>query len=226
IRSSADARDAIDLDFPAAAEDGLHGGARRIVSFEELAIDLIHSVKIVEIGDVDRNLDHVVQAASGRLEDLRNIGKFQSSLRADIAQLQFLACRIDRRLAGYKYEAAGDYGVRIRAKRFWELRRGNHSFCGAALLASNRLSKGCRQGGQKHDASLHIDHPAFRSWRTRRATVSTSPGSSIHTPNSRPSPVFGRTSIDGSPSRSLRVASDTVNGIALCCHRMRTCGRR
>jgi hypothetical protein len=39
--------------------------------------------------------------------------------------------------------------------------------------------------------------------RTRRATVSASPGFSIHTPISRPSAVFGRTSIDRSPSRSL-----------------------
>ena len=61
-------RNAVDLDLTSAPQHGLYGGARRIVVFEELRVDLVHRFKIIHIGKVHGNLDHVLHAAASHFQ--------------------------------------------------------------------------------------------------------------------------------------------------------------
>src|SRR6266498_5471223 len=78
--SGVHARDAVDLDFPPAAQDGLNRGARRIIAMEKLAIDAVHGIEIVEVREMYGDLDDIFETAVRRFQNLRDIGQFEAGL--------------------------------------------------------------------------------------------------------------------------------------------------
>src|ERR1035437_2186558 len=65
--------DGIDLDLDAISQHRLHGGAGWTNSAEKLRIHLVEAAEIPDIGEMARTLQHVVETASRRLQDLSDI---------------------------------------------------------------------------------------------------------------------------------------------------------
>ena len=73
-----EARNAIDLDLSSAAQNGLCCCSYWRVCGKELLVNLVHSVKIIEVGEMDADLHNAGQIASGSFENRAEIGEFEA----------------------------------------------------------------------------------------------------------------------------------------------------
>ena len=128
------------LDQQSGAADG---GARRR-HLEVAFPHRIEAVEVVEVGEKDLRLDHVIERGAGRLEGLfqvfENVGRLQLDVRAVVRKVLLLArlrrhpgLEVAGELAGGEHEIAGDeclviVGERTRSARLDDL-DGHDSSC-------------------------------------------------------------------------------------------------
>src|SRR4051794_10302358 len=81
--SFADMRDGVDLDFVGRVgkRNDLHGGGGGEIAAEIFLTRLRDALALVDVGDVNRDLDHVGHGAAGRLEELFDLAEDDGRLR-------------------------------------------------------------------------------------------------------------------------------------------------
>lgn len=115
-------RDKIDLDFRSPRErgdaDGRAGG--RIFS-KVAAVDFVHGLEIVHVGEENGRFDDMTEAEMLGAENCTEVFQHAPGLRGHVVADQLSALRIERDLAGGKEHAAATHRLRIgtdRGRRF------------------------------------------------------------------------------------------------------------
>src|SRR5579863_2845487 len=115
-----------------------HGGARRALVAEELAVHLVVSVEVVHADEKRAHLDHVGETGAGGGENVADVLDDAARLRADIELRRAVLARLgtgDRVVgaprAGARYENEVPGAAKVRETAAWPRLAGKHTAVGA-----------------------------------------------------------------------------------------------